>query len=379
MKWFQLEGELSHQKLNFYTNEIYGSFGDIGTLFPLLLIVSYLNGISLSSSLFLAGIFHIISGFIFRIPIAIQPMKAIATEAISSKLDASIVLFSGFICGFIIILFHFFGILKIIQENIKEPILYGIKFLLAFKLLKYSINIIIKSDFFYPLNILFIFSLILVLLNLKFSIPSAILIFLIGSIFSFNNLHFSFPNFELSIPKFSFQSLKLSLIQAPLTILNSMILLIAIAKNYFPEKEIKLKKLSFSIFFMNTFSFLFNAFPFCHGAGGLVSKYKFGARSYISNIFFGTFLIIICIFFGGSFGNFLRNYPIVFFTPLLFITSFELMKGHNKLKNPSEIYLFLLSFFSMLFLNIFFGFLISLILDKIFTLMKGIKYERESA
>lgn len=370
---------MSFQNIKFYINEISGSFGDVGTFFPLLLILSYVNGISLSSSFFFSGIFHIISGLIFQIPIAIQPMKAIAAVAISSNLSNSIILWSGFFCGIFIILFHFFGILKKIKENVKEPILYGIKFLLAFKLLNSSIDIIIKSEFFYPLNVLFIFSILLVLLNLKFSIPSAILIFLIGSIFSFNNLHFSFPKFELSILKFSFESLKLSLIQLPITVLNSIILVIAIAKNYFPEKEINLKKLSFSIFFMNIFSFLFNAIPFCHGAGGLVSKYKFGARSHISNIFFGSSLIIICIFFGGSFDNFIKNYPIVFFTPLLFITSFELMKGYKKLKSPNEIYLFLLSFFSMLILNIFYGFLISLIFEKIFISMKGLEDERKSA
>lgn len=378
MKWFQLEGELSFQKLKFYINEVSGSFGDIGLILPLFLALSHSNGISLSASLSLSGIFHIISGFIFKIPIAIQPMKAIAAEAISSGLSNSIILWSGFFCGFFVILFYFTGFLKKISDNISEPILYGIKFVLAFKILKYALNITIKSDFSYPLNILFLLSIILIILNLRFSIPSALIIFIIGSLFSFKNLSLSFIKLNFSIPQFSFESLKLSLIQLPLTILNSIILVVAISKNYFPEKDIKIKKLSFSIFFMNLFSFLFNSMPFCHGAGGLVARYKFGARSLISNIFFGFFLIIISIFFGGSFNDFIRNYPLILLSPLLFITSLELMKGFGKLESPIKKFLFFISFSSMFFLNIFYGFLISLIFEKIFSHFNLFSYEWKS-
>jgi len=67
----------------FNRHEISGSLGDLGTFIPLLVGMSITNGLDFTSALFFSGVFNLVTGFVFGIPMAVQPMKAIAAVAIS--------------------------------------------------------------------------------------------------------------------------------------------------------------------------------------------------------------------------------------------------------------------------------------------------------
>lgn len=55
--------------------EISGSLGDLGTLLPLMIALAVQNSISLSSTLVFSGLWNILTGFVFGIPLPVQPMK----------------------------------------------------------------------------------------------------------------------------------------------------------------------------------------------------------------------------------------------------------------------------------------------------------------
>jgi hypothetical protein len=57
--------------------EISGAFGDMGTLLPILVSLTQGNQISITTSLIFGGIFNIIGGVWFQIPMCVQPMKSI--------------------------------------------------------------------------------------------------------------------------------------------------------------------------------------------------------------------------------------------------------------------------------------------------------------
>jgi hypothetical protein len=66
-----------HIKKNASISELSGSFGDLGTLLPILVALSINGQISLTSSLIFGGLWNITSGLMFRIPMCVQPMKGI--------------------------------------------------------------------------------------------------------------------------------------------------------------------------------------------------------------------------------------------------------------------------------------------------------------
>src|ERR1041384_4517682 len=76
-------------------HEIAGSLGDLGLFVPLLVGMSTQCGLNFAVALFFAGLFNVITGLIFSIPMAVQPMKAIAAIAITSNLSSSQILAAG--------------------------------------------------------------------------------------------------------------------------------------------------------------------------------------------------------------------------------------------------------------------------------------------
>ena len=66
-----------------------------GLLLPLLVGMSAKNGSNFAGALFFAGLFNIITGLAFQIPMAVQPMKAIAAVAITEGLTVPQILAAG--------------------------------------------------------------------------------------------------------------------------------------------------------------------------------------------------------------------------------------------------------------------------------------------
>lgn len=55
--------------------EISGSLGDLGTLLPLMIALAAQGSIKLGSTLVFSGIFNVLTGLLFGIPLPVQPMK----------------------------------------------------------------------------------------------------------------------------------------------------------------------------------------------------------------------------------------------------------------------------------------------------------------
>jgi hypothetical protein len=55
--------------------EVSGSLGDLGTLLPLMIALARQGSITLSTTLVFTGVFNIITGLYFGVPLPVQPMK----------------------------------------------------------------------------------------------------------------------------------------------------------------------------------------------------------------------------------------------------------------------------------------------------------------
>ncbi|RVW77117.1 Molybdate transporter 2 [Vitis vinifera] len=66
--------------------ELGGSVGDLGTYIPIVLALTLVNHLDLSTTLIFTALYNISTGFLFGIPMPVQPMKSIAAVAISDPL-----------------------------------------------------------------------------------------------------------------------------------------------------------------------------------------------------------------------------------------------------------------------------------------------------
>jgi hypothetical protein len=55
--------------------EISGALGDLGTLLPLMITLAVNGSISLSTTLVFSGLFNLLTGVVFGVPLPVQPMK----------------------------------------------------------------------------------------------------------------------------------------------------------------------------------------------------------------------------------------------------------------------------------------------------------------
>jgi hypothetical protein len=94
--------------------------------------------------------------------------------------------------------------------------------------------------------------------------------------------------------------LLLALPQIPLSLGNSLYASKQIIRDYFPQKEIPLRKIGFTYSLMNILSPFFGGIPVCHGSGGLAGNYVFGPRTGGSIVIYGSLYLVMAFWLGGE-------------------------------------------------------------------------------
>ena len=109
-----------------------------------------------------------------------------------------------------------------------------------------------------------------------------------------------FPEAFPSISDFSSALIILVLPQLPMTIGNAVVANADLSKDYFPQssERVTYSGLCISMGVGNLLSFFLGGMPMCHGAGGLASRYRFGARTAGSNILSGLIFLGLAVLLG---------------------------------------------------------------------------------
>lgn len=304
--------------------------GDFGTLLPLAIGYIAVCGLEPSGLMIMVGLANIISGLVYKLPMPIEPMKVIAVVAIAQQWTPSMVYASGFAMGIIWLIFALTGLIKWIEKFTPESVIKGIQATLGILLAIEAFKMISTAW------IIGIISLIIVLIlkNNRYA-PATIVLMAIGLGMVFFGGHFqniNTPSFTL--PKFAsfnineiWQVLFLAgFAQIPLTITNATLATSSMIKNYWPEKPVSTRQLSWNQGIMNTILPFFGGMPLCHGAGGLASQYYFGARTGGANIFEGLIEICLGLFFSASIVGIFTYFPLAIIGGMMFLVGIELTK-----------------------------------------------------
>ncbi|MGZ4904356.1 MAG: putative sulfate/molybdate transporter [Halobacteriota archaeon] len=287
----------------FGIHELAGSVGDFGTILPLVLALAATGALSITPILLFFGVWFIITGFYYRYPIPIEPMKAIAVVAVAESLSGGVIAASGLILGIIFLLLAFTDWLDIMQKYLPESVVRGVQLGLALILLRTAFGYLIPD----PLPFVVGAAIIGVgfLLAYRYRIPDLSSIVVIITAFAAGIYIYGLPPFappQLISPVIPTAQDALSALsvlvvpQAILTITNAIFATSLLATDLF-SAEIKPKKLSGTIGLMNLSSIPFGGMPMCHGAGGFAAQFRFGARTGGANVYAGFILIAFALLF----------------------------------------------------------------------------------
>lgn len=307
--------------IRFDRNEFAGAFGDIGTDLPLIAGMLLATDLHAASVLTIFGALQILAALTYRMPMAVQPLKAVAAIVIVQQTSSSVILGGGLAIGLVMFIFTITGCIQLFGKIIPKPVIRGIQFGLGLKLAFLALGKYVPADGssgYFIAAIAFVISLIF-LNNRKY--PAALIIIPLGLIYAFT-VHLEpgiFKNsFGLEFPVFALPTrtgiidgfLLLALAQIPLSLGNSIYATKQVADDLFPEKNVTLKKIGLSYSIMNLIAPFFSGIPVCHGSGGLAGHYTFGGRTGGSVIIYGSFYLILGVFFSRGFSDVIKFFPL---------------------------------------------------------------------
>lgn len=302
-------------------NELSGAFGDIGTDLPLIVGMILASGLNSANVLIAYGLMHVVTAFLYGVPMPVQPLKAVAMIVIAQKLSPEIIYGGGLAIGIVMLLLTITGAVDLIAKYIPRVVVRGIQFGLGIQLSMIALREYVISDSATGIIIAVIaFGITIVLMgNRKY--PPAIFVILLGiayAIITKSTILSGIQPVTASLPSFYTPSwsdiltgfLILALPQIPLSIGNSIIATNRIATDLFPEKHITVRKISFTYSIINLINPFLGGIPTCHGSGGMAGHYAFGARTGGSVLIYGTLFLTIGLFFSESFHAVVLIFPL---------------------------------------------------------------------
>ena len=174
-------GVLRMARLN--RHEIAGSLGDMGTFLPLLVGMSAQCGLDFASALFFAGVFNIVTGLTFAIPMAVQPMKAIAAVALTEHLTTPQILAAGVSVSVVILFLGLTGLIDWLNRVIPRSVVRGLQLALGISLLMKGMQMVAGTgQWLAPDSYVTGLAAALLVLLLFFSrkVPAALVLFVAG-------------------------------------------------------------------------------------------------------------------------------------------------------------------------------------------------------
>lgn len=114
--------------IKFDRQELSGAFGDIGTDLPLIFEITLVTALDAPSVLITFGLLQTLTGLVYRMPMPVQPLKAIATIAISEKVAGSTLIGAGLAIGlFVLILSFLTDALEKLAKLVPKVVVRGIQ------------------------------------------------------------------------------------------------------------------------------------------------------------------------------------------------------------------------------------------------------------
>ena len=322
--------------IRFDRNELSGAFGDIGTDLPLIIGMIVAAGLDSASVLIMFGVMQLLTGFVYRIPMPVQPLKAMAAIVISQNLPGNILYGGGLAIGITMLLLTVTGSIDWLGRVIPKSVIRGIQFGLGLKLASIALKNYLPADSipgYWLAAIGFVLTIFLIG-NRRY--PPAIFVIILGMVYAFffkldaitvvKSIGFSLPNFYMpTLPDILTGFVVLALPQIPLSLGNSIFATRQMTQDLFPDQSITLRKISFTYSLINLINPFLSGIPICHGSGGMAGHYAFGARTGGSVVIYGLLYLLLGFFFSGGFGKVIQVFPLPILGVILLFEGLTLM------------------------------------------------------
>lgn len=306
----------------FSWNEVTGAIGDSVTVLPVVVAVGVLTDLSLAMMLIWFGIFQIVWGFYYGVPISVEPMKALAALILAGTITTGEFLLAGVFLSVVLVGMGATGTLAHIGQYIGSPVVRGIQFGVALVLMETGLRLGAVD---LPLAGLAV-GIALLLIGRGHWNLTAIIVLIAGGLIAGYQTGIPTPTvprtdglFLVSSVSLTVHSFEAAIIQLSMTVGNAALAASVLLSDYY-DRDISADELSSSMGVMNLLAIPFGAIPMCHGSGGIAGKYAFGARTAGANVILGLGYIALAILAIGL----VTAYPIAMLGIILVLVALQL-------------------------------------------------------
>lgn len=337
--------------------ELSGALGDLGTLLPLMIAMSLKGSIDLPATLVFSGLTNVLTGAFYGIPLPVQPMKAIASVAISQSFSKQETTAAGLTMGATVFLLSATGLLSWLNRVVPVPVVKGIQVGAGLALvISAGSGVILPLHWTSPgwdnrVWAIGAFFALVIATSIP-RLPYALIVFIVGLIIAAvvtaqSNGHHGFdagiwsPSTVVPDgPAWRIGAIDAAIPQLPLTTLNSILAVTSLSASLFPSypPTPSTTSVGFSVAVANLIGCWFGAMPICHGSGGLAGQYRFGARSGASVIVLGAVKLLLGLFIGEAIVPVLQSFPKSLLGVMVLAAGVELAKVGQSVSDSPDLW-----------------------------------------
>jgi SulP family sulfate permease len=319
--------------VNFGRRELSGAVADLGVLVPIAVALIVKNGLSPTAVLLPAGLLYVVVAFVYRLPVPVQPLKAVGAIAIAKGLGSDEIAAAALILGSVFLVLGRVGALDLAARAFPRALIRGVQLTVGLLFLKIAWGLVADppksfGHFALPTNwgiplaaagIVLAFALRRHPVSLALVATGTIVMLVrAGSDVGFGPSHLSLPSLDGATFWTAFTVLVLP--QLPLSFANSCLATADAARVYFGEEEaerVRPGRLASTLGTANLFSGAISGMPVCHGAGGMTAHVAFGARTGGAPLAMGVALTTVALGAGAGLAGLLPAFPLPILAALL--------------------------------------------------------------
>jgi hypothetical protein len=326
--------------------EVGGAFGDLGTLLPILLGAIAVAGMSAGGVLVGFGVFLIATGVIYRLPLPVQPMKAVGALIIAGGLVPGEVAAAGVAGGLILLALTLSGATAWAARVVPRSVVLGLQLGVGASMAWIGLGLVWAGPLAAGVALVLLIGLPRVAPLLP-AVPLALAGAIVADIAAgavlppLPSMAFTLP--PLVLPGSGEEAWRGFLLgalpQLPLTLANAVLLPALLVREMFPPgaaAHASERRLGLVTSGANVLLTPFGALPMCHGAGGLIAQHRFGARTGWAPVLLGALLLPLGLFFAEDAARLLAVVPAGALGALLILAGSDLALSRRLLEVRSE-------------------------------------------
>ena len=287
------------ETVRFDGRELTGAFGDSVTVLPIVVALAVVTPLSLAHTLVGFGVFQIVWGLHYGVPLSVEPMKALAGLAIAGTITYGELVAAGLLAGGVLLFVGRFRLLAVVDRLVGEPVVRGVQLAVAGLLAFSGLELAAAG----PTVAVAAVLLAGVAVALGSGRSSILLVLAFGGLIALWRVGVptvSLPaatTFAGGGPTLTAGALEATAGQIAMTVGNAAMATALLCSDLF-DRELSPDQLAESMGVMSLLAVPLGGLPMCHGSGGLAGKHAFGARTGGANLLLGGLYLLAALVAG---------------------------------------------------------------------------------